>query len=104
MIGLWRIPRARASSTSDRCARLVALVRVVRARLAESGKADLLFVCTHKSRRSHMAQLIGLAAVNRNGLGGVRTFSGGTEASAYDERVEQIGRDLAWVFADLSHS
>lgn len=74
-------------------ARLVELVRVVRARLAESGKADLLFVCTHNSRRSHMAQLIGLAAASRNGLAGVRTFSGGTEATAFNPRaIAALGR------------
>ena len=36
-------------------ARLDQLAAAIRKRLDESKQADLLFVCTHNSRRSHMA-------------------------------------------------
>ncbi len=43
----------------------------------------MVFVCTHNSRRSHMAQLWARAAAERNGLHQLRTYSAGTEATAF---------------------
>ena len=78
--------------------RLKQLAEVVRKQLGESGRADLLFVCTHNSRRSHMAQLLGLAAARRKGLGNVRAFSAGTEATAFNPRaiaaLRRVGFDV----------
>jgi len=69
---------------ADHKARLEALA----ATLAQGGgRDDVLFVCTHNSRRSHIAQLVGLAAARRNGLAGVHTFSGGTEVTAFNPRA-----------------
>jgi arsenate reductase (thioredoxin) len=62
-------------------------------RLDETKQAELVFVCTHNSRRSHMAQLLGMAAARRSGLQSVRTFSGGTETTAFNARaVAALGR------------
>lgn len=52
-----------------------------------AGRDDVLFVCTHNSRRSHIAQLVGLAAARRNGLERLHTFSGGTEVTAFNPRA-----------------
>jgi arsenate reductase len=49
--------------------------------------AELIFICTHNSRRSHMGQLWGAASAAHFGLEGVRTYSGGTEATAFDPRA-----------------
>ncbi len=46
----------------------------------------LLFVCTHNSRRSHMAQLWARAAAIREGID-LASWSGGTEATAFDPRA-----------------
>ena len=54
---------------------------------AGAGSDDVLFVCTHNSRRSHIAQLVGLAAARRNGLDRFHTFSGGTEVTAFNPRA-----------------
>ncbi len=58
--------------------------------IAERGKAgkpaQLTFVCTHNSRRSHMSQLWAQAAALHHGLAHVETFSGGTEATAFNPR------------------
>lgn len=45
--------------------------------------AHLVFVCTHNSRRSHMAQLWAHAAAQQAGLSHVVCHSGGTEATAF---------------------
>jgi len=48
---------------------------------------QLTFICTHNSRRSHMGQLFAQAAAAYYGVGPVNTFSGGTEATAFNKRA-----------------
>ena len=49
--------------------------------------AELVFICTHNSRRSQIAQLWAAAAAAHFGIDGVRTFSGGTEVTAFNSRA-----------------
>lgn len=72
---------------ADHRGRLQKLVTALRDRLAAAGSADVLFVCTHNSRRSHIAQVLGLSAARRAGLGNIKTYSGGTEATAFNPRA-----------------
>lgn len=55
--------------------------------LAKDGIARVVFVCTHNSRRSHLAQLWAQAAAWERGLDGVTTYSAGTEATAFNPRA-----------------
>ena len=55
--------------------------------LAERGSADLVFICTHNSRRSHLSQVWAQVGAAMHGLVGVHTFSGGTEATACNPRT-----------------
>lgn len=55
---------------------------------------ELIFICTHNSRRSHMGQIWAQAAAWHHGLDDVRTFSGGTEATAFNPRAVTALRDL----------
>ena len=79
--------------------RLEKLAGTVRKQLSDSGKVDLVFICTHNSRRSHIAQILALAAARRQGLKSVQTFSGGTEATAFNPRaiaaLERVGVTIA---------
>lgn len=56
-------------------------VRQLRRYLAENPKPQLVFVCTHNSRRSHFAAVAALAAARRHGRE-VKIHSAGTEATA----------------------
>lgn len=47
----------------------------------------LNFICTHNSRRSHLAQLWAQAAAHYNRIDNVACFSGGTEATAFNPRA-----------------
>lgn len=47
----------------------------------------LNFICTHNSRRSHLAQIWAAVAAYYYGIPGVETFSGGTEATAFNPRA-----------------
>lgn len=48
---------------------------------------NLTFICTHNSRRSHMAQLWAVAAAKYYGIDNIASFSGGTEVSAFNPRA-----------------
>lgn len=58
----------------------------IRGRLHDSETAKLTFICTHNSRRSHLAQVWAQVAAEFYGLIGVETYSGGTEATALNPR------------------
>jgi len=49
--------------------------------------AQLIYICTHNSRRSHMAQLWAQTAASYYGIDHVSTFSGGTEATEFNHRA-----------------
>ncbi len=54
----------------------------------KAGNAVLLnFICTHNSRRSHISQIWAQTAAYFYGINNVRTFSGGTEATAFNPRA-----------------
>lgn len=55
-------------------------------KLGSEKKASLVFICTHNSRRSHMAQLWASAAAVYYGIHGVENYSGGLEITAFNER------------------
>lgn len=60
------------------------LVEFVTRRTADDRPARLVFICTHNSRRSHMAQLWARVAASVFAVPGVETFSGGAEATAFN--------------------
>jgi len=62
---------------------LLALSQYVEERLRQGRAADLTFICTHNSRRSHMAQIWAHTSAEFFKLPGVRTYSGGTEVAAF---------------------
>jgi hypothetical protein len=70
----------------------------VAARLEAGKRADLTFICTHNSRRSHMSQIWAATAAYYYGLDNVRTFSGGTQATACNCRtvaaMRRVGFDI----------
>lgn len=59
----------------------------IRSRLANGQSAKLIFICTHNSRRSHFSQIWAQVAADVYGLHDVQTFSGGTEATAFNPRA-----------------
>lgn len=49
--------------------------------------ARLVFICTHNSRRSQMAQIWAATAARHFKITGIETFSGGTESTAFNPRA-----------------
>ncbi|MDQ3393426.1 MAG: protein-tyrosine-phosphatase [Bacteroidota bacterium] len=54
---------------------------------AAGAKAELIFICTHNSRRSHFGQVWSKALAAYFGFGHVLTYSGGTEATAFNQNA-----------------
>lgn len=75
------------SIPAERREALDALARYVLESQAAGRSAKLIFICTHNSRRSHMGQLWAATAAAWFEVGGVETFSGGTEATAFNPRA-----------------
>ncbi len=78
---------------APRLAELNALAEWIAEQPADS-PVELIFICTHNSRRSHMGQIWAQAAAYHHGLDHIRTYSGGTEATAFNPRAVAALRGL----------
>ncbi|MEM1435347.1 MAG: protein-tyrosine-phosphatase [Pseudomonadota bacterium] len=72
---------------AERQRELKKIALYARTQLGTSGAVNLTFICTHNSRRSHMSQLWAQTAASYFGIVGVSTYSGGTEATAFNPRA-----------------
>lgn len=90
-----RVLPAMAAIPAERKESLDLIVAFVKERKAAGATADLTFICTHNSRRSHLSQLWAATAAWTFAQDHVRTYSGGTEATAFNPRavaaVERAG-------------
>ena len=70
----------------------------------ENKKCNLLFICTHNSRRSQMGQVWGMTAAEYYGLDSIIFFSGGTEATAFNPRAVEALKNAGFTITDSSDS
>ena len=65
---------------------------------------QLVYICTHNSRRSHFGQIWAQVAANYFNLKNVTTFSGGTEATAFNinaiNAIKRVGFDVKPINVD----
>lgn len=73
--------------TESRRKALEKLTGYIAAKVSKGEVVNLNFICTHNSRRSHMGQLWAQAAATYYNIPGVISFSGGTEATAFNPRA-----------------
>jgi len=75
------------------------LTAYVQAQVDAGERVQLTFICTHNSRRSHLSQLWAQTAAYYYGIPRVQTYSGGTEATAFNPRavkaVEKAGFQIS---------
>ena len=92
------LPASR-SLPEERKVELKKLAAYVRDGRAAGRPVKLLFICTHNSRRSQIAQLWASVAAAYYGLDSIHAFSGGTEASAFNPRavaaLQRAGFEIA---------
>ncbi|MEN0021203.1 MAG: protein-tyrosine-phosphatase [Planctomycetota bacterium] len=76
---------------------LTELASAIQVAIERGQTPDLVFICTHNSRRSHIAHLCAEAAARLYAVD-VRGYSGGTEATAFNPRavaaLERAGFDI----------
>lgn len=70
-----------------RKAELHALSGLIRESLVQFNRADIIVICTHNSRRSQLGQIWLKAAAMHYGVQNIHTYSGGTEATAFNYRM-----------------
>lgn len=75
------------SIPAERKQALKKLALFTRTKLDSNEPAQLTFICTHNSRRSHMGQLWAAVAAEYYGVSGFKSYSGGTEATAFNPRA-----------------
>jgi protein-tyrosine phosphatase/arsenate reductase len=61
---------------------------------------NLVYVCTHNSRRSHFGQVWAAVAAHYFGVKNVHTFSGGTEATAFNANAINALRKIGFEITD----
>ncbi len=72
---------------AERKRQLDALADYIASRAQSNKPVRLNFICTHNSRRSHMGQIWAAVAANAYNIDRVQTYSGGTEATAFNPRA-----------------
>lgn len=75
------------SIPSSRKEELKKVADYVVAKLGKDKTAKLNFICTHNSRRSHLAQIWTSVAASHYDIENIETYSGGTEATAFNPRA-----------------
>ncbi|MBI1316730.1 protein-tyrosine-phosphatase [bacterium] len=74
--------------SAERQSELRELAEYISQELRDSKSVQLVFICTHNSRRSHMAQIWAHTAAQVYGTPGrIACYSGGTEATAFNPRA-----------------
>ena len=67
----------------------------VQQKVNEKQTAELIYICTHNSRRSHFGQIWAKVAATYYGFADVETYSGGTDSTAFNPNairaIETIG-------------
>ena len=68
--------------SNERKLTLQPLIDYIQTKVTENKNANLNFICTHNSRRSHLSQVWAQAAAHFFNIKNVYCYSGGTEATA----------------------
>jgi len=90
--------------TIERKLKLIELSDYIISRKNDDEITRLVVICTHNSRRSHMGQIWAQVAADYYGIRNIETFSGGTEATAFNPRAvsafKKVGFDINTIKKD----
>ncbi len=73
--------------TPERKKLLLKFSRYIQDKISMDKEINLVFICTHNSRRSFMSQIWCQAAAEYYSIPNVKCYSGGTEATAFNPRA-----------------
>lgn len=80
------------------------LTTFVETKACRQQKIDLVFICTHNSRRSHISQIWAQAAAAYFGIPDVASYSGGTEATAFNPRAVKAMEKAGFVISKVTEA
>lgn len=84
-------------SISDERRKILAqLTTFIQAKVEKDEAIELVFICTHNSRRSHISQIWAQAAAAYYDIDHVISYSGGTEATAFNPRAVKAMSDAGF--------
>lgn len=87
--------------SSERKLLLEKISHYISKKIAEKKEIQLVYICTHNSRRSHFGQIWANVAADYFKVENIFTFSGGTEATAFNinaiQALRRIGFDVSTV-------
>jgi arsenate reductase len=75
---------------------LAKIARYVQEKKANKLRVQLMYVCTHNSRRSHFGQIWAAVAAEYFNVKEVITYSGGTEATAFNPNAIEALREIGF--------
>ena len=73
-------------------------------KIKEGNEISFTFICTHNSRRSHMAQIWAQTSAEYYGIPNVNCYSGGTEAMAFNFRAVEAVKKAGFKIIKLDES
>ena len=82
--------------STDRKNRLTQIAEFIQQQTSKGQPAELIFICTHNSRRSHFGQIWAKVLADYYGLSSLYTYSGGTEATAFNPNAIQALRTIGF--------
>lgn len=89
------------SISSDRKVLLEKISSYIQQKKDAKSPIQLIYVCTHNSRRSHFGQIWAAVAAEYFCVNEVSTFSGGTEATAFNPNAIQALRGLGFEITEM---
>lgn len=87
---------------SERKLLLAKLADYIQEKVNAKAPINLVYVCTHNSRRSHFGQVWAAVAANYYSIPKLSTFSGGTEATAFNENAIHALKKTGFEISELS--
>ncbi len=80
--------------SKERKQQLLLLREYISKKIISNQTPKLVVICTHNSRRSHLGQIWLAIGADYYGLPQIQTFSGGTEATAFNIRAVEAFRSV----------
>jgi arsenate reductase (thioredoxin) len=87
------------SIPEERKKTLEKISQFIQNKIKEGKTAELIYVCTHNSRRSHFGQIWGKTAAAYYGIKNINTYSAGTETTAFNPNAIKAAEHAGFIIS-----
>ncbi len=92
------------SISEERKKLLLSLAKYISVKIDKGERINLIFICTHNSRRSTMSQIWAETAAEYFSIPNIQCYSGGTEATAFNPRAVKAVKDSGYKIEQIGKS